>query len=102
MIKAAERKAQHAGSWLAGVMGRQNKNVATVALANKNARIVWALLAYDRDYATDYGWLAPASATHAMGLAGPPLGGCPAGALIIVSATWGGGGLECKSEARSA
>lgn len=53
-IRVAERKANHAGSWLAGVMGRRNTNVAAVALANKNARIVWALLAHDRDYAPDY------------------------------------------------
>ena len=55
VIRVAERKADHAGSWLAGVMGRRNKNVAAVALANKNARIVWALLAQDRDYKADYG-----------------------------------------------
>jgi hypothetical protein len=36
-------------------LGRRNKNVAAVALANKNARIVWALLAHDRDYEPDYG-----------------------------------------------
>jgi hypothetical protein len=46
--------ANHAGTWLAGIMGRRNKNVAAVALANKNARIVWALLAHDREYASDY------------------------------------------------
>ena len=57
VIRVAERKAQHAGSWLAGVMERRNKNVAAVALAlaNKNARIVWALLAHDRNYEDDYG-----------------------------------------------
>jgi transposase len=55
VIRVADRKAQHAGSWLAAVMGRRNKNVAAVALANKNARIVWALLVHDRDYAADYG-----------------------------------------------
>jgi len=36
-------------------MGRRNKNVAAVALANKNARIVWALRAHDRDYGADFG-----------------------------------------------
>jgi hypothetical protein len=55
VIRVAERKAQHAGSWLAGLMGRRNKNVAAVALANKNVRIVWALLAHDRDYEADFG-----------------------------------------------
>ena len=58
VVRVAERKANHAGSWLAGVMGRRHKNVAAVALANKNARIVWALLAHDRKYAADYAPLA--------------------------------------------
>jgi len=55
VIRVAERKATHAGSWLEALMWRRNKNVAAVALANKNARIVWALLAHDRQYASDYG-----------------------------------------------
>ena len=55
VIRVAERKAAHAGSWLAGVMARRDKNVAAVALANKNARIVWALLVHGRDYQVDYG-----------------------------------------------
>ena len=58
VVRVAERKVNHAGSWLAGVMARRNKNVAAVALANKNARIVWALLARDREYTTDYATLA--------------------------------------------
>lgn len=41
-------------SWLAQLIGRRPKNVAAVAVANKNARIVWALLAYDRHYQADY------------------------------------------------
>jgi hypothetical protein len=32
------------------VVARCNPNIAAVALANKNARIVWALLADGRDY----------------------------------------------------
>ena len=58
VVRVAERKVNHAGSWLAGVMGRRHKNVAAVALANKNARIVWALLAHDRKYTPDYAPLA--------------------------------------------
>jgi transposase len=41
-------------SWINGVVNRRNKNVAAVALANKNARIVWALLAHDRQFRSDY------------------------------------------------
>jgi transposase len=41
-------------SWVNAVVQRRNKNVAAVALANKNARIVWALLAHDRSYRAGY------------------------------------------------
>jgi len=41
-------------SWLRKLMARRNKNVAAVALANKNARIIWALLAKDRMFRPDY------------------------------------------------
>jgi transposase len=54
VIRVVERKAGYADSWLARLMGRRNKNVAAVALANKNARTVWALLAHGRDYQADY------------------------------------------------
>ena len=40
--------------WLAGLLHRRNPNVAAVALANKNARTVWALLAHDREFRPDY------------------------------------------------
>jgi transposase len=36
VIRVAEGKAGYADSWLARLMGRRNKNVAAVALANKN------------------------------------------------------------------
>ncbi len=54
VIRVAERKANYAGSWLANLLSRRHKNVAAVALANKNARIVWALLAHNREYEADY------------------------------------------------
>ncbi len=41
-------------TWISTIVNRRNKNVAAVALANKNARIVWALLAHDRRYETGY------------------------------------------------
>ncbi len=50
----ADRKTAYAGSWLAGVLGRRHKNRAASALANKNARIVWALLAHNREYEAHY------------------------------------------------
>jgi transposase len=53
VINAAEKKAEPE-SWLKKLMGRRNTNVAAVALANKNARIVWALLAHGRTFHPDY------------------------------------------------
>ena len=53
VIRVAENKAEPE-SWLRKLMARRNKNVAAVALANKNARIVWALLAKDRMFRPDY------------------------------------------------
>jgi len=43
-----------ADSWLGRLATRRNKNVAAVALANKNARIVWALLAHGRGFDRAY------------------------------------------------
>lgn len=53
VIRYAASKADEA-SWLHQVMARRNKNVAAVALANKNARTIWALLAYQRTYHPAY------------------------------------------------
>lgn len=38
------------GRWLRGLLARQHKNVAIVALANKLARICWAVLSSERVY----------------------------------------------------
>lgn len=54
VIYHAEKKSTDACSWVSAVVNRRNKNVAAVALANKNARIVWALLAHDRRYEKNY------------------------------------------------
>jgi transposase len=43
-----------ADGWLARVANRRNPNIAAVALANKNARTAWALLAHGRDYQAGY------------------------------------------------
>jgi transposase len=53
VINASCRKGVEAG-WLPGLLKRRNHNVAAVAVANKNARIAWALLARERQYETRY------------------------------------------------
>lgn len=53
VIRHAEN--QPAGTWLNKLLARRHTNVAAVALANKNARIVWALLTHgDRRFRADY------------------------------------------------
>ncbi len=54
VIRVAERKLDSADDWLKRLVERRNKNVAAVALANKNARIVWALLVHDRNFQDGY------------------------------------------------
>ena len=56
VIYAAQRKArpQPADNWLSRLLARRHVNVAAVALANKMARIVWALLANERTFVPGY------------------------------------------------
>jgi transposase len=51
-----------ADGWLARVATRRNPNIAAVALASKNARTVWALLAHGRDYQAAYRSVNPMAA----------------------------------------
>jgi transposase len=57
-ILAAQRRAKqvdgHADIWLTKLLARRHPNIAAVALANKNARILWALLTQDRAYQANY------------------------------------------------
>lgn len=53
VIRFAEKKAEP-GSWLYKLIARRNKNVAAVALANKNARIIWALLTKKATFHPDH------------------------------------------------
>jgi transposase len=59
VIRVSEHKHEQANDWLNQLVLRRNKNIAAVALANKNARVVWALLAQKREFRSDY---APAKA----------------------------------------
>ena len=59
LIHGARAVIRHAANkikqdWLHSLLSRRHKNIAAVALANKNARTVWALLAHDREFRADY------------------------------------------------
>jgi transposase len=58
VVRVSERK-PNADPWLKNLLARRHKNVAAVALANKNVRTIWALLAHDRDYEPGYARPAP-------------------------------------------
>jgi len=46
------------GAWLRGLLARTHRNIALVALANKLARIAWAMLRRDRDFELSHGSVA--------------------------------------------
>jgi len=52
--RSALRQSKPSEHWGAALAERCHKNLAAVALANKNARIVWALLAHGRTFQADY------------------------------------------------
>ena len=53
-VRVAVNKSTSTDRWSTGMLERRHMNVAAVARANKNARIVWALLAHGRDYKANY------------------------------------------------
>lgn len=63
VIRFAEKKSEP-GSWLNKLIARRNKNIAAVALANKNARIIWALLTKKAIFRPDHAMATTAAAAH--------------------------------------
>ena len=57
LVHGARAVLRHAGGkkdgmsqWLQTLVKRKHINVATVALANKTARVAWAMVHHDADY----------------------------------------------------
>lgn len=50
VLRHVDGKDDGLSHWLKGLASRKHVNVATVALANKTARIAWALVHNDTDY----------------------------------------------------
>lgn len=46
--------AKHVGTWADQMQERRPANVVTLALANKMARTIWAILAHDKPYKQDH------------------------------------------------
>ena len=53
-LRTAHRRDDRLSRWACVVRERRGHNKAVVALAAKHARIIWALLAHDRDYQVGY------------------------------------------------
>ena len=49
-LRVAPRREDRRSRWAVSVHARRGANIAAVALANKNARTAWALLAREQDY----------------------------------------------------
>jgi transposase len=49
-LNAAKNKENGRSRWMMSLAARRNKNIATVALANKNARIAWSILSRGESY----------------------------------------------------
>ncbi len=58
--RAVLTHAKEPGEWIEQMKKRRPTNVVIVALANKMARTIWAVLAYDRPYRKDYVSVKPA------------------------------------------
>lgn len=54
VVKVAKDKTDPLSQWIQALCARRNKNVATVALANKTMRLAWALISSGTDYDPDY------------------------------------------------
>jgi transposase len=53
VIRTASQKDDRLSQWVTSLVDRRHPNVAAVALANKTARIAWAMLRYGTDYEPD-------------------------------------------------
>lgn len=50
VLKVVDKKTDPRSLWLQNLCARKHKNIAAVALANKNARIAWAILSNETSY----------------------------------------------------
>ena len=50
LVQLAKTRADRADTWLGKLVGRRHHNIAAVAMANKHARLAWALLSSGKAY----------------------------------------------------
>ncbi len=61
MIRAAKGKDDRLSQWVTSLAARSHPNVAAVAMANKTARIAWAMIRNGTDYQPERAasWVCP-------------------------------------------
>lgn len=62
VVQAAEKAKGHRGEWLRALIARRGRCKAVMAVANKNARIMWAIMARGGKYDCAYGAPSPSTA----------------------------------------
>ena len=50
IVRVAAKRSDRTSAWVARISERRHPNIAAVALANKNARIAWAMMTRDAQY----------------------------------------------------
>lgn len=50
VVRYADKKQDKYSRWVSSITKRKGPNVAAVAVANKNARVIWAMLHYNTEY----------------------------------------------------
>jgi transposase len=73
-LYAARNKDDSRSLWLQRLQSRRGNNIAAVALANKNARVAWAVLRFGQTYRPDMGHARQSSATPPQQLQRQPQG----------------------------
>ena len=54
-MQVAEKKPEYATGWLHRILQRRHEHISAVALANRNARMIWALLKNQSTYDPGHG-----------------------------------------------
>jgi len=55
LVELARTRTERAGTWLGKLAARRHHNIAAVAMANKNARLAWALLSTGKGFESQHG-----------------------------------------------
>ena len=83
--RVAERKRDARSIWLSRLKLRGGPNVAAVALANKNARVLWALLARGDSYRVRPRWTERPRPDGRKSRTGVPAKGCEGGLAMLMA-----------------